>query len=105
MSAPSEQRTLLIVSGGGEAVAGIRRAREMGLHVVVSDGDPRAPGLAAADEGLPADTYDIAATVAAARRYHRHRRPIDGVICIASDVPLTVASVAHELGSPPTSSR
>jgi biotin carboxylase len=93
-------RTLLIVSGGSEALAGIGRARAMGLHVVVSDGDPRAPGLAAADEALAASTYDVEATVAAARRYHRERRPIDGVICIASDVPLTVAAVAAELGLP-----
>jgi biotin carboxylase len=95
-----EQRTLLIVSGGSEALAGIRTARALGLHVLVSDGDPAAPGLAAAHEGLLASTYDVAATVTAARRYHRHTRPIDGVICIASDVPLTVASVAQELGLP-----
>jgi biotin carboxylase len=92
--------TLLIVSGGSEALAGIRTARAMGLHVVVSDGDPHAPGLAAAHDGLLASTYDVAATVAAARGYHRHTRAIDGVICIAADVPLTVASVAHELNLP-----
>jgi biotin carboxylase len=92
--------TLLIVSGGGEALAGIRRARELGLHVVVSDGDPHAPGLALAHEGILASTYDVAATVEAARRYHRDTRPIDGVISIAADVPLTVAAVAAELGLP-----
>ena len=48
----SARRTLLVVSGGGEAVAGIRRAQEMGLHVVVSDADPNAPGLALADDRL-----------------------------------------------------
>lgn len=94
------QRTLLIVSGGSEAVSGIQIARAMGLHVLVSDGDPAAPGLAAADERLLASTYDVAATVATARRYHQHTRPIDGVISIASDVPLTVAAIAHELGLP-----
>lgn len=99
MSVPGE-RTLLVVSGGTEAVAGISRARELGLHVLVSDGDPNAPGLAAADERLLASTYDVAATVAAARRYHRQVRRIDGVICVASDVPITVASVAAELGLP-----
>lgn len=98
--ARGKQRTLLIVSGGSEALAGIRTARALGLHVLVSDGDPSAPGLALAHEGLVASTYDIAATVAAARHYHRRTRPIDGVISIASDVPLTVAGVAHELGLP-----
>lgn len=92
--------TLLIVSGGSEALAGIRTARAMGLHVLVSDGDPAAPGLEAADAGLLASTYDVSATVTAARRYHERVRPIDGVICIASDVPLTVAAVAQELGLP-----
>jgi biotin carboxylase len=72
----------------------------MGLHVVVSDGSPDAPGLAAADDAMIASTYDVDATVAAARRYHECVRPIDGVICIASDVPLTVASVAAALELP-----
>ena len=94
------ERTLLVVSGGTEALAGIARAHELGLHVLVSDGDPRAPGLASADERLLASTYDIEATVAAARRYDREVRRIDGVISIASDVPVTVASVAAELGLP-----
>jgi biotin carboxylase len=93
-------RTLLVVSGGTEAVAGIRRARELGLNVVVSDGSEAAPGLAVADDAILASTYDVDATVAAARRYHERTRAIDGVICIASDVPLTVASVAAELGLP-----
>jgi biotin carboxylase len=99
LSVPGE-RTLLVVSGGTEAIAGIARARELGLHVLVSDGDPHAPGLAAADEYLLASTYDVEATVAAAKRYHREVRRIDGVICIASDVPVTVASVAAELALP-----
>jgi biotin carboxylase len=99
LSLPGE-RTLLVVSGGTEALAGIDRAHELGLHVLVSDGDPNAPGLAAADERLLASTYDVEATVAAARRYHRQVRRIDGVICVASDIPVTVASVAAELGLP-----
>jgi biotin carboxylase len=96
----ADERTLLVIGGGTEAVAGIARARAMGLRVLVSDADPDAPGMAIADDRLLASTYDIEATVAAARRYHREARPIDGVICIASDVPLTVASVAAELGLP-----
>ena len=38
---------LWVVSGGAEAVPGIQHARAMGLHVVVSDANPSAPGLAA----------------------------------------------------------
>lgn len=93
-------RTLLIISAGIEAVAGIELAKSMGLHVVVSDANPNAPGFALADDTLLASTYDVEATVAAATRYHCQVRPIDGVMCIASDVPLTVASVAAALGLP-----
>ncbi len=93
-------KTLLVVSGGVEAVPGIQHAKAMGHHVVVSDYDPQAPGFAFADDHLIASTYDIAETLAAARHYHQTVRPIDGVICMAADVPLTVASVAKELGLP-----
>ena len=93
-------KTLWIVSGGMEAVPGIKRAKELGLHVVVSDGNPQAPGLAIADDALIASTYDVEATVEAAKNYHQNIRPLDGVICIAADVPLTVAKVAQELGLP-----
>ncbi len=93
-------KTLWIVSGGVEAVPGIRRAKEMGLYVVVSDMDPDAPGFEDADDRVIASTYDFPATVEAALRYHRTIRRIDGVMCIAADVPLTVASVADALGLP-----
>lgn len=93
-------KTILIVSGGIEAVPGIHRAKEMGLHVVVSDINPNAPGFELADDKILASTYDVGATVSAAKQYHEKKRPISGVISIASDVPLTVASVAEELGLP-----
>ncbi len=93
-------RTLWIVSGGAEAVPGIQRARAMGLHVVVSDMNPSAPGFAVADEAIVANTYDVDETVAAASAYHKTKRPIDGVMCMAADVPLTVASVAAALNLP-----
>lgn len=93
-------KNLLVVGGGIEAVPGLERAKEMGLLLVVSDRDAGAPGFAVADDRLSASTYDIEATVAAARRYHREVRAIDGVMCIASDIPRTVAAVAHALGLP-----
>ena len=93
-------KTLFIVSGGSEAVPGIQRAKNMGLHVVVSDINPQAPGFDIADDSVIADTYGVEDTIAAALHYHKTIRPIDGVMCIASDVPLTVASVAHALGLP-----
>ncbi len=93
-------KNLLVVGGGIEAVPGLERAKQMGLHLVVSDKNREAPGFAVADDRLLASTYDIEATVAAARRYHREVRRINGVMCIASDIPKTVAAVAADLGLP-----
>jgi len=94
------KRTLWIVSGGAEAVPGIQRARAMGLHVVVSDMNPSAPGLKEADDAVVANTYDPDGTAAAALEYHKRTRPIDGVMCMAADVPVTVATVAAALNLP-----
>jgi hypothetical protein len=91
-------KTLWIVSGGIEAVPGIRLAKELGHYVVVSDGNPNAPGFQYADEAIVVSTYDIVGTVEEAIQYQRERRTIDGVICIAADVPLTVANVAWHIG-------
>lgn len=93
-------QTLLVVSSGIETIPGIQRAKDMGVHVVASDVNPKAPGFEIADDFIIADTYGVKETVDAAIRYHKTTRPIDGVICIASDVPLTVASVADALGLP-----
>lgn len=92
------KKTLLIVSGGVQATHGIKRAKDLGYRVVVSDKNPSAPGFAIADDHIIASTYDVAETVAAAEKYHRTVRPIDGVITIGCDVPLTVASVAERIG-------
>ncbi len=93
-------KTLWIVSGGMEAVPGIQHAKSMGLHVVVSDGNPIAPGFECADDKVIVSTYDVDATISAAQEYNKKTRKIDGVICFAADVPLTVATVASSLGLP-----
>lgn len=89
---------LLIICGGIEATHGIARAREMGLHVVVSDADANAPGLKLADGQIIASTYDPEGTADAAEHYARAIHPIHGVICMGADVPHTVAAVAAKLG-------
>ncbi len=88
----------MIVSGGIEAADAARRAKEMGYYVVVSDRDPEAPGFAFADSCLIADVYSPTETAAAAERYNRKIRRIDGVICVAADAPVTAATVAQRLG-------
>jgi biotin carboxylase len=98
-SSPAAPRTILIVSGGREAVPAIAEAHRLGLRVLVSDGAPDAPGLRLADAGLIASTYDPEATVEAARAYAAQNR-IDGVLAVAADVPVTVAAVADALHLP-----
>ena len=93
-----DQKTLLIISGGVEAAEATKRAKEMGLYVVVSDINPAAPGFAFADSVLIADVYGPAETAAAAERFHNKIRKIDGVICVAADAPLTTAAVNERLG-------
>ena len=93
-------KTLLIVSGGVEAADAAKRAKELGYTVVVSDRDPEAPGFAFADSCLIADVYSPEETSAAAERYHRKIRKIDGAICVAADAPMTVAAVLERLGLP-----
>ena len=93
-------KTILIVNGGIEAVPGIKRAKRMGLYVVVSDANPHAPGFRYADEKIIASTYDAEETVIATTKFCKKKRNLDGVICIASDASLAVAKVASKLGLP-----
>jgi len=93
-------KTLLIVSGGIEAADAAKRAKEMGHMVVVSDIDANAPGFAFADSCLIADVYGPSETAAAAERYNRKIRKIDGVLCVAADAPVTAATVAQRLRLP-----
>jgi biotin carboxylase len=93
-------KTLLIVSGGIEAADAARHAKALGHYVVVSDRDPEAPGFQFADSCLIADVYGPSETAAAAERFSRKIRKIDGVVCVAADAPVTAATVAQRLGLP-----
>ena len=92
-------RTLLVVSGSAAAVPVIVAAQGLGLRVLVMDGDPAAPGFRCADGGVLANIDDPDGAVEAARAC-AGRRPIDGVLAVATDVPITVAAVADALGLP-----
>jgi biotin carboxylase len=96
-----EGKRLLIISGGAEALPIIEFARGLGLSVVVSDGDPDAPGFEIADERIVASTYAIVDTADKAKELSAKCK-IDGVMSAAADVPYTVAYVAKELGALPS---
>lgn len=92
-------KCLLIVGGGIEAVPGVNEAKSMGHTVVVSDMNPQAPCFNVADHRLLASTYDVDETVEAAVSFSKNTCPIDGVMSVGTDVPLTVSRVAAALGT------
>src|SRR5579862_9737492 len=92
-------RTILIVGGGIEAVEGVRVAKEMGLRVVVLDRNPGAPARAGADAFVKADVYNGVEAAEAVRQFAVDQ-PVDGVIALAVDAPLTVAHIAAALKIP-----
>ena len=94
------RKTILFIGGGIETVPGVVLAREMGLRVVVSDRNPKAPCFRHADAALIADTYSADENIATAQAFNRDHGPIHGVLCLATDVPLTVARTAKALGLP-----
>ena len=99
------KKALLFVGAGLETVPGMRLAAEMGLRVVASDANINAPGMSIANDRILASTYDINETVAAASKFHTETWPLSGVLCLGTDVPMTVAAVAATLGLPGVSTR
>jgi biotin carboxylase len=100
---PAMTKTLLILSGGEKAVEIVQALRAMGHAVVVCDADPQAPAFAFADSCLIADVYGPGEIAAAAERYSRKIRKIDGILS-AADAALTMAMVTERLrlaGAPP----
>jgi len=71
----------------------------MGLRLVGSDRSPDAPALMLADDKIIASTRDPRASLKAVLEYNEHCK-IDGVMTLANDVPLTVATIATRLGLP-----
>ena len=91
---------LWIIGGGVEAVPTVRRAKEMGLWVVVADGNPEAPAFELADAPMVVSTYDEESMVERAVTFSSGKRRVDGVLSASADVPRTVARVAEALKLP-----
>lgn len=93
------RETILLIGAGREAVAGIQTLKELGYRVLVSDGDPGAPGRAFSDDFIHASVYDPDETLQAVLQ-HPERHKIQGILTIACDATLTVTKVARYLGLP-----
>src|ERR1700679_4151004 len=87
-------KTLLLLSGNQTGVA--QALRDKGHSLAVMDGDPQAPAFAFADSCLIADVWQANDCAAAAERYNRKIRRLDGVLA-AADAPMTAASVSARL--------
>ncbi len=93
-------KTILIISGGIEAVEGILEANRMGLRTIVVDGDKDCPGRKIASHFFHIDTYDEKGLLRKCLEYLSQGGEIDGVISIAADVPYTVSSIGNALDLP-----
>jgi phosphoribosylamine-glycine ligase len=87
-------RRLMILGAGAFQIAAIRRARQLGHHVITVDDDLRNPGHRFSHESLECSTADAAGVLTSARS-----SGIDGVFTMASDVAIpALAHVCAELG-------
>ena len=94
------EQTVMIIGAAQEHCLGIQAAKELGLHVFVTDGNPHSVGFSLADASAVASTYDPEATLETAREYIAKGGRIDGVMTLAADIPYTVAYVADRLKLP-----
>jgi len=93
------KKTLLIIGAGQEQIKAYQQAKELGLHVVGTDINPKAPAFDFADEKIICSTRDAHQTLEKIKDYS-NTHTISGVLTVANDVPYTVALVAHELKLP-----
>ncbi|HEX3693126.1 MAG TPA: ATP-grasp domain-containing protein [Solirubrobacteraceae bacterium] len=92
-------RTILIVCGGILQLPAIDAARDLGLHVVMTDGRIDAPAMRLADEPVQLDVYDVEGHVALVGELQRSHELV-GVFCEGADVEVTVAAAAAAAGLP-----
>ena len=86
----------MFVGAGDYQKKGIEKAKEMGLLVIATDGNPDAPGLKIADFAYAVDVKNFEKNLEIARK-----NTIDGILTIASEVSVrTVAYICQELKLP-----
>lgn len=95
-------RILLIIGAGIEQGRAYDLGRELGYHVVGTDMNPEAPAFELADDAILASTRDPEETLAAVIEYLKDNpeKSLAGVVTLANDVPITVATVAEYYNLP-----
>jgi biotin carboxylase len=92
-------KRLLVLGGSRQAAAGLKRLKALEFELVVCDMDKQAPGFEFAAHRILASVYHADQCIPAVLEFHAHT-PIDGVMCLACDVPHIVARIAEKLGLP-----
>lgn len=89
-------KTVLCLGASIMQIEAIKKAKEIGYHVVAVDYDKHAVGRTLADEFFEVSTIDAEAVLEVAKKCH-----IDGVVTVATDMPVRTAAVLSEsLGIP-----
>ena len=87
-------KKLMVLGAGILQIPIIKRAREMGLYVIATDGDPNACGFQYADKTIVANIIDEEVMLKIARN-----EQINGVIHPCSEVSMNVMGrINDELG-------
>ena len=95
-------KVLVIIGAGIEQIKAYEIAKSMGLKVVGTDRALDAPAFEYSDSALIASTRDHGETLRAVKSYFNENKEdeIAGVMTIANDVPMTVATVAEHFKLP-----
>jgi len=93
-------KTVLFVGGGSETIPALNYARELGIRVVVIDGDLTCDAARLGFKILLASTHDALSALAAAKVYVSLGSVIDGVTSVGTDCAYTVSVIAESLGLP-----
>lgn len=95
-------KILLIIGAGVEQGRAYELGRDMGYRVVGTDFNPKAPAFEIADDAILASTRDPQETLQAVMEFlnNNPQDALAGVITLANDVPVTVATVAEHYSLP-----
>ena len=69
-----KKKTILFIGGGKETLPGVKLAKKMGLYVIVSDKNPKAPCRYASNHFILCDIYDIKGTLSKARVFNKKKK-------------------------------
>ncbi len=97
MTVYGKPKAVWLVAGGPMQRPAAMAAKDLGLHLIVSDRDPECPCSALADAFFRLDTFDIRGHLAVAETVRRDWS-VEAVFTAGADCHWTVATLAKRLG-------